>query len=76
MCQEDIVTAADAMDVASVLARLQRDHGIDPDPVFGPLRAEDFRFIAESVENDWNTHDTASNLAAIVKARVPPKEVT
>ncbi len=63
------MTAAEVIDVANVLAHLRRDHGIDPDPAFGPLRGSDFRFIGECVANDWNTFGTAREVAARVAAR-------
>lgn len=63
------MTTAQVIDVANVLAHLRRDHSIDPDPVVGILKAEDFRFIAESVEGDWNTHDTAREVAEQVRKR-------
>ncbi len=63
------LTTAQVMDVANVLSHLRREHSIDPDPVVGILKVEDFRFIAESVNAGWNTYDTARELAGLVRAR-------
>lgn len=65
------MTAAEVLDVANVLATLQREYGIDTDPGLGPLRVADLQFIADSVAQDWNTYATARELAARVKARLP-----
>jgi hypothetical protein len=64
-----MLTAVQVLDVACVLTILKGEHGIDPDPAFGPLKAADFRFIAECINANWNTYDTARNLAAKVKGR-------
>ena len=57
------------MDTANVLHWLRTQYGINTDPVMGPLKVSDFRFIAEGVEQDWNTFDTARELAHRIATR-------
>lgn len=69
------MTVSEVMDVASVLAHLQKLHNIDTDPGIGPLRLADFRYIAEKIAEDWNTYGIARELALDISRRVPEEKV-
>lgn len=63
------MTPSQVIDVASVLSHLRRLHGIETDPALGPLLVADFRFIAECIEQDWNTYNIATELADRLRGR-------